>query len=205
MLERCWQHQISLNLNKCIFCAPFGILLGHIVCKKCMLVDLAKIAIIVDLPTPTTVKQLRETLGHTRYCHNFIRGYAMITASMEKFIKEICEVQVERREPEEPRYAKAKDGRGTNISFFGLDKGVPCPCQCFVNHIRSNIGPTRRSINWPPDFICKSEVVYCGEKLHDDIKRRIGDGVYITKNTPLHFRREFQNVYKSLNIEVLGQ
>jgi hypothetical protein len=33
MLDRCIQYQISLNLKKCIFCAPFGILLGHVVCK----------------------------------------------------------------------------------------------------------------------------------------------------------------------------
>ena len=67
MLERCQQHNISLNLKKCIFCPPFGILLGHIVCKKGMLVDPTKIAIIVDLHTPTMVKQLMETLGHTGY------------------------------------------------------------------------------------------------------------------------------------------
>ena len=67
MLERCRQHHISLNLKKCIFCAPFQILLGHIVCKEDMLVDLAKITIIVDLPPPMTVKNLRATLGNTRY------------------------------------------------------------------------------------------------------------------------------------------
>jgi hypothetical protein len=33
MLDRCKQCQISLNLKKCIFCAPFGILLGHVVFK----------------------------------------------------------------------------------------------------------------------------------------------------------------------------
>ena len=32
MLAKCRQHQISLNLMKCIFCMPFGILLGQIVC-----------------------------------------------------------------------------------------------------------------------------------------------------------------------------
>jgi hypothetical protein len=31
MLERCTQCQISLNIKKCIFGTPFGILLGHIV------------------------------------------------------------------------------------------------------------------------------------------------------------------------------
>jgi hypothetical protein len=39
-----------LDLNKCIFFSPFGVLLGHIVCKKGLLVDPSKIAIIVDLP-----------------------------------------------------------------------------------------------------------------------------------------------------------
>ena len=52
MLAKCRHHQISLNLKKCIFCVPFGILLGHIVCKKGLMVDPSKIAIIVNLPPP---------------------------------------------------------------------------------------------------------------------------------------------------------
>ena len=87
LLERCRQHQISLNLKKCIFFTQFGILLGHIICKEGMLVDLAKITVIVDLLTPTIVKQLRETLGHTWYYQMFIRGYATIIAPMEKLLK----------------------------------------------------------------------------------------------------------------------
>ena len=65
MLEGCRQYQIALNLRKCIFCAPFGALLGHVVCRDGILVDLAKIAIILDLLPPTTIEQLRATLGHT--------------------------------------------------------------------------------------------------------------------------------------------
>jgi hypothetical protein len=75
MLERCRKCHISLNIKKCIFKTPFGILLGHIVCKQDLLVDPAKIAIIVNLPLPKIVLQLRETLGHTRYYRNFINGY----------------------------------------------------------------------------------------------------------------------------------
>jgi len=33
MLDICRKYQISLNLKKCIFCVPYGILLGHIVYK----------------------------------------------------------------------------------------------------------------------------------------------------------------------------
>ena len=49
MLVKCRQHQISLNLKKSIFCVPFRNLLGHIVCKQGLMVDPAKIAIIVNL------------------------------------------------------------------------------------------------------------------------------------------------------------
>ena len=84
MLAKCRQHHISLNLKKCVFCASFGTLLGHIVCKQGLLVDPTKIPIIVNLPPPNLVKQLHTTLGHTRYYRKFIKGYAKITVSMEK-------------------------------------------------------------------------------------------------------------------------
>ena len=87
MLDKCRQHQISLNLKKCIFCAPFGILLGHIVSKQGLMLDPMNIAIIVNFPPPKSVKQLRTMLGHTRYYRKFIKGYAQITAPMEKKLK----------------------------------------------------------------------------------------------------------------------
>jgi hypothetical protein len=93
MLERCRQCQISLNIKKCIFGTPFGILLGHIVCKQGLLVDLAKIIIIVNLPTPKTVRQLRETLGHIGYYRKFIKGYAQITTPMEKLLRKDTKYQ----------------------------------------------------------------------------------------------------------------
>lgn len=58
MLDRCRQYQISLNIKKCIFCVPFGTLLGHIVCKQGLMVNPDKIAIIVKLEPPNSVKQL---------------------------------------------------------------------------------------------------------------------------------------------------
>ena len=84
MLERCRQHRITLNLYKCIFSVLFGILLVYIICNEGMLVDLAKIAIIVNLPPPMNVKQIRKTLGHMGYYRKFITGYPPITTPMEK-------------------------------------------------------------------------------------------------------------------------
>jgi hypothetical protein len=87
MLERFKKCQISLNIKKCIFGTPFGILLEHTVCKQGLLVDLAKIVVIVSLPPPKLVCQLRETLGHIGYYRKFIKGYAQIIAPMEFFLK----------------------------------------------------------------------------------------------------------------------
>ena len=51
------------------------------------MVDPAKIAIIVNLPAPNLVKQLRTILGHIGYYIKFIKGYAKITTPMEKLLK----------------------------------------------------------------------------------------------------------------------
>ena len=51
------------------------------------MVDPTKNAVILNLEAPRSVKQLRTTLGHTRYYRKFIKGYAQITAPMEKLLK----------------------------------------------------------------------------------------------------------------------
>ena len=62
-------------------------LLGHIICKEVMLVNSVKITLILNLPPPTNVKMIWATLGNTGYYRKFIKGYATITAPMEKLLK----------------------------------------------------------------------------------------------------------------------
>ena len=76
MLGRCRKYQIGLNSKKCIFCALFGVLLGHVVCRSGILVDPVKVVIILDLPPPIAVTQLRSMLRHTFYYRKFIKGCA---------------------------------------------------------------------------------------------------------------------------------
>jgi hypothetical protein len=78
-------------MKKCILFSPFGVLLGHIVCKQGLLVDLSKISIIVDFPPPTSVKHMCTALRNTGYYMNFIKGYAQITTPMEKLLKKDCQ------------------------------------------------------------------------------------------------------------------
>lgn len=87
MLDPCQRYQIMLNLKKCLLCAPFGILLGHVVCRQGLMVDPEKITVIINLEAPRSVKQLHATLGHTRYYRKLIKSYAQITVPMEKMLK----------------------------------------------------------------------------------------------------------------------
>ena len=61
-------------------------MLGHIVFKEGLLVNPAKVAVIVSFPPTKNVKQLRSTLGHTGYYRGFIRNYATITAPLKKLL-----------------------------------------------------------------------------------------------------------------------
>lgn len=87
MLNTYWRHQIALNLNKCTFLIPFGNRLGHVACKQGLVVDPAKIVVILNPEALQSVKQLCTTLGHTGYYQKFIESYAQITVPMEKLLK----------------------------------------------------------------------------------------------------------------------
>jgi len=50
------------------------------------MVDPTKIAIIINLEVPRSVKKLHAMLGHTGYYKNFIKSYAHITVPMEKLL-----------------------------------------------------------------------------------------------------------------------
>jgi hypothetical protein len=51
------------------------------------LVDPTKIEVILELEPLTSIKQLRENLGHTGYYRNFNKGYAQNIEPMEKLLK----------------------------------------------------------------------------------------------------------------------
>ncbi|RVW59142.1 Retrovirus-related Pol polyprotein from transposon 17.6 [Vitis vinifera] len=62
-----------------------GIVLGHIISKKGIEVDKAKVELIVKLPSPTTVKGVRQFLGHAGFYRRFIKDFS-------KLSKPLCEL-----------------------------------------------------------------------------------------------------------------
>ncbi|RVW28476.1 Transposon Tf2-12 polyprotein [Vitis vinifera] len=74
VLHRCIEKDLVLNWEKCHFMVRQGIVLGHIISEKGIEVDKANVELIVKLPSPTTVKGVRQFLGHAGFYRRFIKG-----------------------------------------------------------------------------------------------------------------------------------
>lgn len=84
LFERLRKYRLRLNPAKCVFGATSGKLLGFIVSKQGIEVDPAKIKAIVDMPAPTTQKEVRGFLGRLNYISRFI---TQLTATCEPIFK----------------------------------------------------------------------------------------------------------------------
>ncbi|RVW69122.1 Retrovirus-related Pol polyprotein from transposon 17.6 [Vitis vinifera] len=56
-----------------------GIVLGHIISEKGIEVDKAKVELIAKLPSPTTVKGVRQFLGHAGFYMRFIQDFSKLS------------------------------------------------------------------------------------------------------------------------------
>ncbi|RVW29426.1 Retrovirus-related Pol polyprotein from transposon 17.6 [Vitis vinifera] len=75
VLKRCIANDLVLNWEKCHFMATSGVVLGHIISKEGIQVDPAKIELISKLPSPTTVKEVRQFLGHAGFYRSMPRSF----------------------------------------------------------------------------------------------------------------------------------
>ncbi|RVX23066.1 Retrovirus-related Pol polyprotein from transposon 17.6 [Vitis vinifera] len=87
VLHRCIEKDLVLNWEKCHFMVQQGIVLGHVISKNGIEVDKAKVELIVKLPPPTNVKEIRQFLGHAGFYRRFIKDFSKIS-------KPLCELLV---------------------------------------------------------------------------------------------------------------
>ena len=86
VLERCQEKNLVLNWEKCHFMVTQGIVLGHIVSKKGIEVDKAKVELISNLPIPQCVKDIQYFLGHAEFYRRFIQDFSAIARPMCNFL-----------------------------------------------------------------------------------------------------------------------
>ena len=87
VLKRCIEKNLILNFEKCHFMVNEGIVLGHLISKKGIEVDKAKIEVISSLPYPACVKDIRSFLGHAGFYRRFIKDFSKIALPLSKLLQ----------------------------------------------------------------------------------------------------------------------
>ena len=86
VLKTCREKSLTLNLEKCHFMVRKGIVLGHVISKDGIEVDKAKTDLIVNLPHPICVKNVRSFLGHAGFYRCFIKDFSKIAKPLSNLL-----------------------------------------------------------------------------------------------------------------------
>jgi hypothetical protein len=86
VLQRCKEKHLVLNWEKCHFMVREGTVLGHLVSKRGIEVDRAKIKIIKQLPPLVNVKGIRSFLSHAGFYHRFIKDFSYIARPLTRLL-----------------------------------------------------------------------------------------------------------------------
>ena len=85
--ERCRETNLKLHPGKCFLGMESGLLLGHVVSKDGLEVDLDKVKAILALTAPMNVREIRGFLGCVGYYRRFIKDYARKALPLTELLK----------------------------------------------------------------------------------------------------------------------
>jgi hypothetical protein len=82
VLQRLRENQLYAKLSKCKFWIDEVMFLGHIINKEGLVVDLKKVADILNWKAPTDARGIKSFIGMARYYRRFIEGFSKIAKPM---------------------------------------------------------------------------------------------------------------------------
>ncbi|PKI53810.1 hypothetical protein CRG98_025816 [Punica granatum] len=82
-----YKYKFRLNPAKCTFDAKSGKLLGFVVSERGIKVDLDKVKAIRELPSPSTVREVRGFLGRLNYIARFVTN---LTDKCQPLFRLLC-------------------------------------------------------------------------------------------------------------------
>ncbi|CAM8893351.1 unnamed protein product [Rhodiola kirilowii] len=147
VLSRCIETNLVLNWEKCHFMVQEGIVLGHLVSKRGVEVDKAKIQVIEQLPPPKNQKGIRSFLGHAGFYRRFIKDFSKIAKPLTHLL---C-----------------------NDVEFNFDEG----CLEAFNKLKKNLvsAPIVQPPNWdlPFELMCDASDYAIGAVLGQRVKKKL--------------------------------
>ena len=87
VLERCRNFGNSLNPKKTIFAVTNEILLGFVVSKEGIMIDLERTKAISRIPFPSTNKSMQSFMGKINFVRRFVPSFSEIVRSLQNMIK----------------------------------------------------------------------------------------------------------------------
>jgi hypothetical protein len=87
VLQRLREHQLYAKFSKCEFWIKEVPFLGHVVSPKGIMVDPRKVKEILDWKPPTTVSEVRSSLGLVGYYRRFILNFSNIVKPVTELVK----------------------------------------------------------------------------------------------------------------------
>ncbi|CAM8917282.1 unnamed protein product [Rhodiola kirilowii] len=128
VLTRCVSMNLVLNYEKCHFMVTHGVVLGHVVSQEGIEVDKAKVDLIMTLPYPSMVRDIKSFLGHAGFYRRFIKDFSKKVLPLSTLLQK--EVPFEFTKTCKDAFDELKKALTSTPIIQKLDWGQPFEIMC---------------------------------------------------------------------------